>query len=167
MNRPKVQPAIKQPPVRWMIRRDMAEVLKIERRCFEHPWDEADFTRVLKQRNCIGMTIEVPRLAVIAGFIIYELHKNHLRLLDFAIAPHLQRQGYGRRLFRKICSKLVPDRRSRLYFEVRDNNLPAHLFFRSEGCRAMGLLRDFYENPDEDAISFVRDYRPGDEVFEP
>ena len=53
---------MKQSPVavhiRWMIRRDMAEVLDIENESFEFPWQEEDFLRCLKQRNCIGMVAE-------------------------------------------------------------------------------------------------------------
>ena len=45
--------------VRWMIRRDMHEVIAIEREAFEFPWSEEDFTRCLRQRNCIGMVAEL------------------------------------------------------------------------------------------------------------
>ena len=44
--------------IRWMIRRDMPEVLQIERTSFEYPWSEEDFIRCLRQRNCIGMVAE-------------------------------------------------------------------------------------------------------------
>ena len=45
--------------IRWMIRRDMPEVLDVERSSFEFPWAEDDFIRCLRQRNCIGMVAEV------------------------------------------------------------------------------------------------------------
>ena len=41
--------------IRWMIRRDMVDVLDIESAAFEFPWSEEDFIRCLRQRNCIGM----------------------------------------------------------------------------------------------------------------
>ncbi|MEK6238743.1 MAG: ribosomal-protein-alanine N-acetyltransferase RimI, partial [Planctomycetales bacterium] len=44
--------------IRWMIRRDMPEVLAIENSSFEFPWSEEDFLRSLQQRNCIGMVAE-------------------------------------------------------------------------------------------------------------
>ena len=43
--------------IRWMIRRDMAEVLDIERQCFEFPWTEDEFINCLRQRNAIGMIV--------------------------------------------------------------------------------------------------------------
>ena len=44
--------------IRWMIRRDMSDVLEIENNSFEFPWFEEDFIRCLRQRNCIGMVAE-------------------------------------------------------------------------------------------------------------
>jgi len=41
--------------IRWMIRRDMQEVLQAEQQCFDQSWTEEDFLRCLRQRNCIGM----------------------------------------------------------------------------------------------------------------
>ena len=64
--------------IRWMIRRDMPEVLAIELpKALTSCWCEEEFLRVLRQRNCIGMVAEVGEQVV--GFMIYELHKNKLR----------------------------------------------------------------------------------------
>ena len=67
--------------IRWMIRRDMPEVLDIESESFEFPWSEDDFIRCLRQRNCIGMVAELDDQVV--GFMIYELHKTRLHISEF------------------------------------------------------------------------------------
>src|SRR5262245_49541922 len=68
--------------IRWMIRRDMPEVLQIEQDSFDYSWTEEDFLRCLRQRNCIGMVAEAGERVV--GFMIYELHKSKLHVLNFA-----------------------------------------------------------------------------------
>ena len=73
--------------IRWMIRRDMPEVLQTEQESFEYSWTEEDFLRCLRQRNCIGMVAEQGEKVV--GFMIYELHKNKLHILNFAVHPEL------------------------------------------------------------------------------
>lgn len=135
--------------IRWMIRRDMAEVLQIEDRSFEFSWSEEDFIRCLRQRNCIGMIAEHNERVV--GFMIYELHRNRLHVLNFAVHPDFRRRGVGSQMVRKLVSKLSPQRRSRIMLEVRETNLDAQLFFRDLGFRAVSLLRDFYEDTTEDA----------------
>ena len=141
--------------IRWMIRRDMPEVLEIERTSFEFPWFEEDFIRCLRQRNCIGMVAEHAEHVI--GFMIYELHKTRLHILNFAVHESFRRRGVGSQMSRKLTSKLSHERRSRILLEIRETNLPAQLFFRQLGFRAVSVLRDFYEDTTEDA--YLMQYR--------
>jgi ribosomal-protein-alanine N-acetyltransferase len=138
----------------------MQEVLDIEQRNFEFSWTEEDFIRCLRQRNCIGMVAEYDERVV--GFMIYELHKNRLHILNFAVCPDFQRRGVGRAMVRKLVGKLSPQRRNRILLEIRETNLGAQLFFRDEGFRAISVLRDFYDDTTEDAYLMQYRYRPSD-----
>lgn len=135
--------------IRWMIRRDMSEVLTIERESFEFPWFEEDFIRCLRQRNCIGMVAEHGERVV--GFMIYELHKTRLHILNFAVAKGMRNRGIGRQMADKLASKLSSQRRTKITLEVRETNLPAQLFFKKVGFRATTVLRSYYEDSPEDA----------------
>jgi [ribosomal protein S18]-alanine N-acetyltransferase len=141
--------------IRWMIRRDMSEVLAIEQQCFEFPWYEDDFVRCLRQRNCIGMVAEASERVV--GFMVYELHKNKLHILNFAVSSRVRRRNVGSQMAKKLISKLSNDRRSRILLEIRETNLAAQLFFRTLGFRAVSVLRQFYEDTPEDA--YLMQYR--------
>ena len=147
--------------IRWMIRRDMAEVLDIERASFEFPWFEEEFVRCLRQRNCIGMVAEHGDHVV--GFMIYELHKTRLHILNFAVARGFRRQWVGRQMIEKLVGKLSSQRRTRITLEVRETNLEAQLFFRHVGFRATCVLRDFYEDSPEDAY-VMQYYHEADEA---
>jgi [ribosomal protein S18]-alanine N-acetyltransferase len=146
--------------IRWMIRRDMSEVLDIERMSFEFPWFEDDFVRCLRQRNCIGMVAEQGDRVV--GFMIYELHKTRLHILNFAVAPQYRRRGIGSQMVHKLVGKLSSQRRTDISLEVRETNLEAQLFFRETGFRATEVLREFYEDSPEDAyvMQFLHEVEP-------
>lgn len=146
--------AVENPPrlaihVRWMIRRDMLQVLSIEQSSFEFPWAEEDFYRCLRQRNCIGMVAECGE--DLLGFMIYELHRNRLHLLNFAVAQDARRRGVGGQMLDRLVNKLSQQRRNRIMLEVRETNLAAQLFFRHRGFKAISVLRDFYDDTTEDA----------------
>jgi ribosomal-protein-alanine N-acetyltransferase len=141
--------------IRWMIRRDMPEVLRTEQDSFEYSWAEEDFLRCLRQRNCIGMVAEQGERVV--GFMIYELHKNRLHILNFAVHPYFRRFGVGTQMVGKLIGKLSSHRRTRITLEVRETNLAAQLFFRAQGFKATRVLRTFYEDSGEDA--FLMQYR--------
>ncbi len=143
--------------IRWMIRRDMPEALDIEAESFEFPWLEEDFIRCLRQRNCIGMVAEHDDRVV--GFMIYELNKTRLHILNFAVSPECRRSGVGSQMLAKLIGKLSAQRRSRIVLEVRETNLAAQLFFRDNGFRAVSVLRDYYEDTPEDAYAMQYRYR--------
>jgi ribosomal-protein-alanine N-acetyltransferase len=127
----------------------MPEVMRTERASFEYAWTEDDFLRCLRQRNCIGMVAE--ENDVVAGFMIYELHKTRLNVLNFAVHPTARRTGVGRLLVAKLIYKLVSHHRQKITLAVRERNLVAQMFFRSHGFQATKLLRNYYEDSGEDA----------------
>ncbi|MEN6407214.1 MAG: ribosomal protein S18-alanine N-acetyltransferase [Thermoguttaceae bacterium] len=144
--------------IRWMIRRDMAEVMAIEQESFEFSWLEDDFVRCLRQRNCIGMVAEHDDRVV--GFMIYELHKSRIHVLNFAVAEAYRRRGVGSQMVAKLTAKLSMQRRSRIVLEVRETNLGAQLFFRENGFRAVSVLRSYYADTPEDAYMMQFRHRP-------
>ncbi len=135
--------------IRWMIRRDMPEVLAIEHACFDFPWCEEEFLRVLRQRNCIGMVAELGEQVV--GFMIYELHKNKLQVLDFASHPEFRRLGVGQQMVAKLVGKLSSHRRTRIVLHVRETNLDAQFFYRNQGFLALEVAREHFGDTGEDA----------------
>lgn len=144
--------------IRWMISRDMLEVLQIEHLSFKHAWTDEDFLRCLRQRNCISMVAEHGEKVV--GFMIYELHKDKLHILNLAVHFAWRRQGVGSQMVAKLISKLSSHRRTRIALEVRETNLPAQLFFRDQQFAATRVFRCFYDDSGEDA--FRMEYRYGD-----
>ncbi len=163
---PKVEQSKSNVQIRWMIRRDMQSVLDIEQASFEFAWTEDDFIRCLRQRNCIGMVAE--RNDQVVGFMIYELHKNRLHVLNFAVHQDYRRLKIGQSMVEKLMAKLAFQRRNRILLEVRESNLDAQLFFRNVGFRAISVLRDFYEDTTEDAYLMQLRYVPtADEMSTP
>jgi len=152
-------------PIRWLIRRDMQEVLDIEAANFKSPWLEDDFVRCLRQRNFIGMVAEYNEKVI--GFMIYELSKTRLHTLNFAVAPEYHRKGFGSHMVGKLKAKLSMQRRNRIILEVREKNLPAQLFFRENGFRAISTLKNFYEDTPEDAYLMQYSHKPEAEKHQP
>jgi len=138
---------------RWAIRRDMAEILEIERHSYDAPWAEEDFLRCLRQRNCIGMVAEVGEKVV--GYMLYELEKKRLHLINFAVHPGFRRRGVGGMMVDKLKGKLSGHRRQALTMEVRETNLPAQLFLRSQGFRARKVTRRSFQDTGEDGYWMV------------
>lgn len=140
------------PQIRWLIRRDMPEVMEIENRCFQFPFTEAEILKLMGLRNCIGVVYESN--GIIYGFMIYELHKSMLRLLDFAVAPEVHRTGVGTAMIERLFDKLSQQRRNAIECEIRESNLNAQTFFSGRGFKCVQVLRRHYDETNEDAYLF-------------
>jgi ribosomal-protein-alanine N-acetyltransferase len=88
------------------------------------------------------------------------VHKTRLHLLNFAVGREFRRHGVGVQMLSKLIAKLSSQRRTRILLEVRETNLPAQLFFRNLGFRAVSVLRDFYDDTTEDAYLMQYRYEP-------
>jgi ribosomal-protein-alanine N-acetyltransferase len=87
----------------------------------------------------------------IVGFMIYELFKRKLHLLNFAVDPAFRRKKVGTQLMKRLIEKLSEQSRDTIALEVRERNLPAQMFFQCMGFWARSVLRNYYDDTDEDA----------------
>ena len=138
--------------IRWMIRRDLDEVLAIESASDARPFTENELLSLLRERNVIGMVAEHGERVV--GFMIYELHKDRLALRKLAVAPDVRRRGVGRQLVNKLVNKLNAHARQRIDLIVRDSHVAGHLFLRSMGFIATGVERGAFDDTGEDGYHF-------------
>jgi [ribosomal protein S18]-alanine N-acetyltransferase len=158
--------------IRWLIQSDMHQVLAIEHASFEHPWCEEEFSRTLRQRNCIGMVAELSSIhdyvPDIAGFMVYEFQHyvgdrrrvktRNIQILDFAVRPGLRRRGAGRQMAAHMKTKCSATRPG-LAVLVRETDLPAQYFWRAMGFRATLVVRGHYRDTGEDAYEMF--YKQG------
>lgn len=144
--------------IRWMIRRDLPEILAIEQMSFERAWVEDDFLRCLRQRNCICMVCEHGEKVV--GFMIYELQKGVLEILNLAVHPAWRGRAVGLQMVEKLKGKLSCQSRWRLAIKLPESNLGAQLFFKLLGLRAVRVLPGHFEDTGEDAFLMQYDHRP-------
>lgn len=148
--------------IRWMVRRNLDAILAIENESFGfNAWSEDEFIRCLRDRNNIGMVLEV--LDRVDGFMIYELGKGFLRVLNFAVHPNARRHGVGKMMIDKLKGKLSASR-PKLRCLVREANLPMHLFLKATGFRCKHIVRGGFDDSDELGYEFVWQWKPSAET---
>lgn len=128
--------------VRWMIRRDLAAVVAIERADGDgwNDWTEDDFVAALRERNVIGLVAEAPGPdGAIVGFIVYRLRRKSFEVVRLAVATAWRRRSIGCRLLGKLVDKLTLVRRRWIDVVVDERNLAALLFLRSLDFRAIAI----------------------------
>jgi ribosomal-protein-alanine N-acetyltransferase len=95
----------------------------------------------------------------IVGYMAYDWTRTKLTLLNFGVDYRFRREGVGTAMIEKLKSKLSAEQKTRIVLHVRETNLPAQLFFRAMGFRAVNVLRGAYEDTTEDAYVFQYRFR--------
>lgn len=132
--------------LRWMIGRDMPEVLEIEAASFESPWDEDEFRKTQRRKNVIGMTALHGERVV--GFLIYELQREALHLINLAVHPRWRRRGIGEQMVDKLKAKTGSHRRDKITLGIGEKNLGGQLFFRQQEFLATEVQRGIFDGED-------------------
>jgi ribosomal-protein-alanine N-acetyltransferase len=136
--------------IRWMIHRDLADVLRIEWASFAEPADEQELVKCLRQPHSIGMVAE-DHEGRILGYMIYELYHSRINLLKIAVSPWERRQGVGRQMLETLSAKLQQQNRNRVQLTIRETHTEAQLFFRRQGYRCVSTLRNSLGDSSEDS----------------
>lgn len=151
--------------LRWMVQKDLSEVLRIDQSSQKSSWSADEFLRTLRRRNRVGMVAE--HQGQIVGYMVYELTKTRIGLLRLGTLASERWSGVGRRMVEKLIGKLSGQRRCRITCEVHERNLPAQLFFQSLGFRATDVFRGEIDSFQNDSYLFQYRLKVKDEIVIP
>ena len=147
--------------VRWMIRRDLDQVLKIEKENGQlaspvGEWSEEDFIAILGQSKNIGLVaVDEKDHAYVRGFCVYNVQEDRFHIFNMAVEKKYENRGIGAQIIAKLKNKCSPSRRRMLEIDVRESNLDAQLFLRKQDFLAVEIIHKWYEQPiQEDAYRF-------------
>jgi ribosomal-protein-alanine N-acetyltransferase len=132
--------------VRAMRPEDRADVLRIEAASAPDAWTAQTFDYWLSKHHVSGHVLE--RGVERVGFFIVIRGVDHLRIANLAVAPAARRAGVGTRALQAIENIARARRLARVELEVRETNLAAQLLYRSNGYRAVAILRAHYGDQD-------------------
>jgi ribosomal-protein-alanine N-acetyltransferase len=130
---------------------DVPRMLEIERACFSDPWTARMFADEFAYGASYFGAFDAAgtQLLGYAG-VSSVLDEGELR--NIAVAPGAQRRGVASELLSVLLSSAAENGVSVMYLEVRAGNAPAIGLYEKFGFERVGLRRNYYVRPREDAI---------------
>ncbi len=130
---------------------DIAYILEIERECFDSDaWSEDDFCYRLAEDGFI--TLVAVENCRVAGYCALSCFYD-INIDSVAVSPGYRRRGIAGALLRRALEGLD----GKAYLEVRSSNIPAQLLYKALGFAEIGVRRNYYDSPTEDAIVMSAD----------
>ena len=136
--------------VRAMRLADLDEVMVIERRSFSAPWEESTFRGLMRRPSAALLVAETDD--ELTGYSVMWFAADEGELGDIAVVPERRGEGIGRRLLRESISVAASRGTRSLYLEVRESNDVARRLYEKVGFNVVGVRKQYYAEPVEDAI---------------
>jgi purine-nucleoside phosphorylase len=133
------------PELRIASRRDIPELLRMERECFECPWDEGDLETCIGRGGSSPVRTWLARIAgSTAGSVTAALDADGVHLVSLGVSEGFRREGlgsfltgvaegWGARLGARVCR-----------LEHRISSLPAGALYSSLGYSPVGISWRYY-----------------------
>lgn len=136
--------------LRRMALEDVKQVAAIEENTFSVPWSEQAFADSLALEHTIFIVAE--QQGEIAGYCGMYTSFQEGEIVNVAVAQKYRRQGIGSKLLQFLFFESLKSDVTSFFLEVRKSNEPAIHLYECFGFKEIGIRKNFYEKPREDAI---------------
>jgi ribosomal-protein-alanine N-acetyltransferase len=133
---------------------DLDGIMEVEEKCFTAPWSKNMFLSEMYNENTLFFVMLENDIVV--GYISLYKVLDEIHVNNIAIDPDYQRQGYASSIMDNaifIAEKLSA---ASITLEVRSSNIPAIGLYKKYGFETLGVRKNYYKNPKEDAIIMTR-----------
>lgn len=132
---------------------DLDEVMEIERTCFRQPWTREMFESDLLQTEFTYYIVAKLKGKLI-GYAGMWVAGGEAHITTIAVHPNYRRKGVGSTLMRTLLEEALRRGAEIAVLEVRQSNTAAQKLYRKYGFRPVGVRRNYYSNPTEDALVY-------------
>ena len=134
----------------------VAQVAELEKICFSDPWSENSVASELK--NPLSCWLVAEEDGVAAGYIGSQTVMDESDMMNVAVHPDHRRKGVAESLVNELIEALKKRGSRCLTLEVRASNEPAKALYEKLGFVQVGLRKNYYRNPKEDALILRKEF---------
>ena len=134
----------------------VAPIAQIERLCFNDAWSEKSIASELDNRLSLWLVaMDGDRLT---GYVGSQSVLGETDMMNIAVHPDFRRQGIAEQLVVRLVEELKNRGNHSLMLEVRVSNVPARRLYDKLGFTQVGLRKNYYRNPKEDACILRKEW---------
>jgi ribosomal-protein-alanine N-acetyltransferase len=136
--------------VRTLVTRDVDAVVSIETEAFSSPWLRETFLELIDRPGLELLVLEDGEAGII-GYAVLWCILNQVELANMAVTPRFRGRGLGGFLLSRVLEVAREQGVEAVYLEVRVSNESAVRLYTQFGFSDVGVRRQYYECPGEDA----------------
>ncbi len=133
---------------------DLGGIIEIEKTCFTaDAWSEDDFIYRMNASDWRFINLTLEDEGRVAAYITATVVADEMNIDSVAVAPDYRRKGYASAL---IDLAIKEAKAAVVMLEVRESNTAAISLYQSLGFEKVGLRKNYYERPVENAVLMTK-----------
>lgn len=131
---------------------DIENIAFLEKECFSEPWSDESLKTELKNKNAHFFVAQDK--GKILGYIGSQCYSGECYISNIAVFREFQNQNIGSILLKNLID-FMKNKCEFISLEVRKSNIPAIKLYKKFGFKQVGIRKDFYRKPQEDALIYT------------
>lgn len=132
------------------------QVARLEQQCFADPWSEKSVGSELE--NPLSLWLVAVEGEQVVGYVGSQTVLDETDMMNIAVSQDFRRRGVARALIEALVEKLREKGSRCLTLEVRISNISALRLYEYMGFTQVGLRKNYYRNPKEDACILRKEW---------
>ena len=134
----------------------VSQIARLEAQCFSDPWSEKSIASELE--NPLSLWLVAEENGRVWGYVGSQTVLDESDMMNVAVDPGFRRQGIARALIETLIAELSKMGSRCLRLEVRVSNENARALYERMGFQQLGLRKNYYHNPKEDALILGKEW---------
>jgi len=136
--------------IRKMTPDDIDRVAELEELIFSVPWSKSSFFDAINSKDDIYLVAEMD--GVICGYCGLWGVVGEGQITNVAVAPESRRKGIALLMLKELLKRAEAENIKEFILEVRESNIAAFTLYKQLGFEEVGIRKNFYSKPTENAI---------------
>ena len=133
---------------------DATGIAKLEEEIFSDAWSYRDVQDLICTEG--SMCFSAIDNGEVIAYVIGRLIAPEGEIYRVAVKPEKRQRGIGYRLLDYAVKTSKGHGLERLFLEVRSRNIPAIKLYTAYGFKEIGIRKNYYKDPQDDAIVMLR-----------
>lgn len=132
---------------------DAPEIARLEKENFSEPWSEEQIYNEIGKSDVIFLSAKNENSVL--GYISGQLVLDEFYISNIAVDSGYRNNGIAYLLLTELKIRLQQNNASFMTLEVREGNLPARKLYEKFGFKNLGIRKNFYSFPKENACIYT------------
>ena len=133
---------------------DATAIAEMEENIFNDAWGQKDIFSYICSDT--GMCFTATDESGIVGYVLGRKIIPEGEIYRIAVREDKRQRGIGYRLLSYALKTERGQGVETVFLEVRSKNAPAIALYKAYGFKEMGVRKNYYQNPSDDAVIMVR-----------